>query len=94
MRTMEDLVSSLEELPILRARVEKILDIAKNKDNLLIRADDVEERVDEEIQKLAREVMQGWAETENKRQASELRQKQAVTGDGKKNSTGTRSSAQ
>lgn len=94
MRTTEDLVSSLEEMPILRARVEKILDIAKNKDNLLIRADDVEERVDEEIQKLAREVMQGWAENENLRQANKLKQKQAVTGDGKKNSTGTQSLAQ
>ncbi len=94
MTTSKDFLSGLEEYPALKARMEQILDIARNKDNRLIRADDVEERVDEETQKLAREVMQGWAETENKRQASGLTQKQAVAGDGKKNSTGTRSSAQ
>ena len=56
------LAGRLEEFPILKSRVEDILQIAENTDGTLTKADDVEERVAEELQKLGREVMQGWAE--------------------------------
>ena len=86
-------VSRLETYPRLKARMEKILAIAENKDGKLVLADDVEERVDEEIRALAREVMQGWAEAEDVKQSTALRQNHKVTSDGKKNSAGTPSTA-
>ena len=93
MKHSTGIVSRLEPYPRLKARMEKILDIAENKDGKLVLADDVEERVDEEMKALAREVMQGWAETEDVKQSAILRQKHKVTSEGKKNSTGTPSTA-
>ena len=89
MRTTDELMACLNSMPMVKSRVERMIDIVENKDGKLILADDVEERVDEEIKALAREVMQGWAEIEDVKQSSVLRQNHKVTSDGKKNSAGT-----
>jgi hypothetical protein len=88
MRTTEDLLACLNSMPMVKSRVERMIDIVENKNGNLVLADDVEERIDEEIKALAREVMQGWAEAEDTRQSTALRQNYKVTSDGKKNSAG------
>ncbi len=50
--------------PKLYYPIEGILAIAENVDGNLSKADDVENRVTQEIQKLACEVIQGWADNE------------------------------
>ena len=89
MRTTEDLMACLNSMPMVKSRVERMIDIVENKERKWVLADAVEEKIDEEIKALAREVMQGWAEAEDTRQSTDLRQKHKVTGDGKKNSAGT-----
>jgi hypothetical protein len=91
MASCVELAKRLEELPKLKSRVEDILSIAENADGTLTKADDVEDRVTEEIQKLAREVMQGWAEKENQKQADKfIKADKRSHKNGKKNCTGTR----
>lgn len=89
MKSKESLEERLQSFPSLRSRMEQIIDIAENKGGKLIRADDVEDRVTEEIQKLAQEVIQGWAEVESQRQAACFKSNDHRHHcHGKKNSTG------
>jgi hypothetical protein len=91
MKKQKNLENRLERFPKLRARMEQILGIAENENGGLVRADDVEDRVAEEIQKLALEVIEGWAEQENEKQAQILKKDERLYKHGKKNSTGIRS---
>lgn len=82
----------MDEFPKLKSRVEKILCIANNTDGTLTIADDVEDRVTEELQKLGNEVMQEWAEKESQKQSEEfIKVDQRHYKSGKKNFTGTQS---
>ncbi len=84
----------LAKFPKLRSRMEKILGIAENKDGDILLADDAEDRVTEELQRLGQEVLQGWAEHENERQGELTQAHDArAHSHGKKNSIGTRNMA-
>jgi len=91
MESNPSLEERLQSFPELQSRMARIIDIAENANGDLIRADDVEERVTEEIQKLAQEVIQGWAEKESERQAEAFQSSDHRSyNHGKKNSTGKR----
>jgi len=53
----------LNEFSSLKATIERIVGIAENRCGTLIKADDVEDQVAEELRQLGNEVIQGWAET-------------------------------
>jgi hypothetical protein len=52
----------LREYPELRARFEEMLAIVENADGDIVKADEAEERVIEELRQLGQSALQGWAE--------------------------------
>jgi hypothetical protein len=52
----------LREYPELRARFEEMLAIVENADGDIVKADEAEERVIEELWQLGQSALQGWAE--------------------------------
>ena len=85
----EELVRRMSGHPKLRERLASILDVVEAEEAGLKRADDVEDRLVEEIRRLGQEVMQSWAQTQVDRTEQEMRCYGGVHREGKKNSTGT-----
>ena len=87
-RTLEE---RLQDNPILRERLESILDLAENTHGEFNTADEAEERAIEELRGLGNELLQEWALNQEKRVIDELGpQGNRPVGHGKKNSTGKR----
>lgn len=57
----------LREYPELRARFEEMLGIVENADGDIVKADEAEERVIQELRQLGHEALQGWAERKQRR---------------------------
>ncbi len=88
-RTLEE---RLREYPELRARFEEMLAIVENADGEIVKADEAEERVIQELRQLGRSALQGWAERKQRKVQSESEGRGGVTHKVKKTSTGTRGS--
>lgn len=86
-RTLEE---RLKAHPHLRDRVLQILNIAEDAEGKIDKADDAEQRVIEELQKLGQEVLQNWAVGKEKQKVEQLKKEldRKVRGHGKKNSGG------
>ena len=88
---MDDRERSLEERlsahPHLRERFYQILSIAEDSEGNIDKADDAEQRLIDELRRLGQEVLQEWAEREEKQKAEELRNASdsKAVGHGKKN---------
>ena len=87
-RTLEE---RLQAHPHLRNRVLQILNIAEDAEGKIDKADDAEQRVIEELQKLGQEVLQNWAVGKEEQKVAQLKEEldRSITGHGKKNSLGT-----
>jgi len=57
----------LREYPELRARFEEMLAIVENADGDIVKADEAEERVIQELRQLGQSALQGWAERKQRR---------------------------
>lgn len=57
----------LREYPELRARFEAMLAIVENADGDIVKADEAEEQVIQELRQLGRSALQGWAERKQRR---------------------------
>jgi hypothetical protein len=72
-------LARLEAHPELKARMERILDLAENAERDVFRASEAEERTIREINALGREVLQDWAwglaEETSQARAGEIRDK-------------------
>ena len=83
---------SLEERlnahPQLKVRIDALLAIVEEGDAEVKKADEAEQRVIEELQRLGNETLCSWAARQEVAQAAAVSQQGAV-GAGKKNSTGT-----
>ena len=73
--------------PELFSRINEILDIAQNTQGI-VKAEDAETRVTEEIRKLGFEVMQGWANSQSARVCQEAANNKQLKKHSKKNSIG------
>jgi hypothetical protein len=83
----------LQRHPYLRHRVEQILNIVEAPSGHVDTADEAEQRVIEELQKLGHEVLHQWAVDKEVQKASEFEVKELkFTRSAKKNSLGTRRS--
>lgn len=92
-RKKRSLEERLKDNPILRKRVESILDLAENADGKFKTADEAEEHAIEELRRLGNELLQEWAINQEKKAAEDVRKEaQGSAGHGKKNSTGKRPS--
>ena len=79
----------LREHPELRARVERLLDVVENADGDVIKADEAEQRVLEELRRMGQEALQGWAENRQEKQEQYWDEREGVSRKEKKDSTGT-----
>lgn len=80
------LIEKLRKRPRLMERLESIVAISEAEGEKLPTADEVEDRLIEEIRRLGSEVMGQWAENAESRVGQELEQKQPGVGVRKKKS--------
>lgn len=69
----------LREYPELRARFEEMLAIVENADGDIVKADEAEERVIQELRQLGQSALQGWAERKQRRVQRESEGQREVT---------------
>lgn len=69
----------LSDYPELRARIEALIDIMDNVDGDVVKADDAEERVMQEIRQIGRRAVQGWAERKHRRLVAEFDNRDGVS---------------
>jgi hypothetical protein len=91
--TDEALVAFLREHPEFRKRFASIISAVKNADGDLDEADAAEERLVEDMRRLGREALQGWAEKRVAATEQDVRRRPSMHRRGKKKSAGTRNSA-
>lgn len=80
----------LEAYPELKAKLEALLQVMENTAGDCEKADAAERRVIEELRQMGQQVLEGWAERQQEKQAEHTKQQTNRTCAGKKNSTGTR----
>ena len=59
---LEDFFVRLQRYPLLQIRVEAILDVVENSSGDVVKADEAEHRVLEEIRRLGQQAIQVWAD--------------------------------
>jgi hypothetical protein len=89
----QDFLDRLQRHPDLQAEFETILDIADNSDGDVVKADEVEERVAQELQLLGQRVIQSWATRKHQKLEAESDARSDLTRKEKKESTGTPATA-
>lgn len=83
------LLELLNRHPGLKRRVRALADIAEDADGDLVRADEAERRVIDEVRRIGQETLHSWAEERIARGEEEQLQAAGVRRAGKKNSAGT-----
>lgn len=71
--SIERLIKRLQAQPMLRARIEALLDVAENAAGNLQKADDVEERLLEGVRKLGNELLHAWADGQQNKKNKEAK---------------------
>ena len=88
----KSLAERLREHPQLRARLEALLDVVEDVAGDVVKADEAEQRVLEELRRCGQEALQAWAEQQHERQVRYWEARAGVCRKEKKDSTGTRAS--
>lgn len=68
----ESLEERLNRHPDLKAKIETLLSVVENAEGNLLKANEAEQRVIEEIQQLGHSALQGWATRQNQAQQDEF----------------------
>lgn len=76
----------LEEFPEMRERIEEMLAIMENEAGEVVKADDAEERIIQELRRMGQQALQGWAERKQVRVEQEQVGRAGVTRKEKKTS--------
>ena len=80
----------LNRHPKLKAKIQALLSVVENAEGELLKANEAEQRVVEEIRQLGQTALQGWAEQQNQAQSEHfIKDNPSVHRTRKKNSTGT-----
>lgn len=80
----------LQAHPLLRARIEAILDIVEAPSGQVDTADEAEQLVIDELRRLGNDVLHNWSHCKESQKAAELQSKESkIARNGKKNSSGT-----
>ena len=91
--TPQDFLDRLQHHPDLQAEFEAILDIVDNSEGDVVKADDAEERVSQELQRLGQRAIQSWASRKHLKLQVESDSRSDLTRKEKKDSTGTPATA-
>jgi hypothetical protein len=89
----QDFLDRLQRYPDLQAEFAAILDIVENAAGDASKADDAEERVAQELQRLAQQALQSWAERKQQNVQAECEARSDLSRKEKKVSTGTPATA-
>lgn len=95
-----DLEERASKHPLIKQRVERLLDVIEDADGDLDKADAAEERVIQELQQMGKEAIEHWAKAKEKKQTKQYLEdnkgdeKRKIKNKGKKKSIGTRPSEQ
>jgi len=81
----EALLSGLREHPRLRSRIASLLELAQGAKAELMRADDAEDWLIEEVRALGKETLQAWAQSRVEQSEDEVRRSGRAHRAGKKN---------
>jgi hypothetical protein len=82
----------LKDLPEVRARFERMLDLIENAAGDVEKAAEAERRVIEELRQMGNEVLHSWARRQEQKKEEKFNKKPGVNRKKKKLSTGTRGS--
>ena len=82
----ESVAERLERHPVLKARMERMLDVVENAAGDVRRADAAEQRAIEELRQMGLEIMQGWGQKTANEAALDLEAKGGVVREVKKTS--------
>ena len=83
------LVERLQRYPVLRARMEVLLEVVENASGDVVKADEAEERVIQEIRQMGQEALQAWAERKQRHLEADYDRRRDVCHKEKKSSGGT-----
>jgi len=79
----------LKDLPEVRAKFERMLDVIENAAGDVEKAAEAERRVIEELRQMGNEALHGWARRQQQKKEEEFDSKSGVNRKEKKTSTGT-----
>ena len=82
----------VKDLPEVRARIERMLELIENAAGDVEKAAEAERRVTEELRQMGNEVLHGWARRQEQKKEEKFNDKEGVNRKGKKTSTGSRDS--
>ena len=85
----KELLDRLNRRPALKKRVESILSIAEDDGEGIVKADEAENRIIEEVRRMGNEVLTGWAESRLEKSDTPLPSGGDVVRSGKKKFIGT-----
>ncbi len=88
----KELLNQLNRRPDLKKRVKSILSIAGDDGDGIVKADEAESRVIEEVRRMGNEVLTQWAETRIEKSGAYLPADSDIDRSGKKKSVGTQHS--
>lgn len=88
----QSLEERLKDLPEVRARFERMLELIENSAGDVEKAAEAERRVTEELRQMGNEVLHGWARRQEQKKEEKFNNKEGVNRKGKKNSTGSHDS--
>jgi hypothetical protein len=89
----QDFLDRLQRFPDLQAEFEAILDIVENSSGDVVKADEVEERVAQELRRLGQQAIQTWATRKHQKLQAESDARSDLTRKEKKDSSGTPATA-
>ena len=78
------LLGLLNTHPLLRHRVEPLMSLVEDSDEIIEKADAAEQRVIEEVRKIGHAALSEWADCKNKRNEAELKKQPELRCAGKK----------
>lgn len=82
----------LKDLPEVRARFERMLELIENAAGDVEKAAEAERRVTEELRQMGNEVLHGWARRQEQKKEEKFKDKPGLNRKEKKTSTGSRDS--
>jgi hypothetical protein len=85
----QELVRRLEAHPHMRDRIASLLTVVEDDSGEFKLADDVEDRVIEEVRRMGQEAIQGWANSQVEKTTQTALDSGVLHRDGKKNCTGS-----
>ena len=83
------LLNQLNRQPNLKKRIQAILSIAEDDGEGIVKADEAENRIIEEVRRMGNETLTGWAESRAEKSQADLPEDSNITRSGQKKYIGT-----